>query len=175
MHIYTRDQWNARPAGSMAGQGSPREAFLHHTDDPSGREYRTLTAQRAKMREIQRFHMDERGWSDIGYHFIIFQFLGKKDVRVEPRVFQARPVKFVPAAQQGHNTGTLAICVVGNGVRENLYDATDEMVAALIKRYPSVKTLGGHGDVFGTECPGREFRKSIPRIAKLAGVKVFAR
>lgn len=157
----------------MTDQASALESFLHHSDDPAGKEYTTLSAQRAKMRAIQNFHMDGRGWSDIGYHFVVFQWLGKKDVRISPRAFAARPVHKVPAAQLNHNTRTLAICVVGNGVRELLAPETEKLIGDLIRKYgPDVTTIGGHGDVTQTTCPGALFRKSLPDIARHAGIRV---
>jgi hypothetical protein len=76
-HIYSRKEWGARPAGPVAhGNRPPREAFLHNSDDPDFAQFNTLAKQKAKMRQIQDFHMDTRGWSDFAYHFAVFQPTG---------------------------------------------------------------------------------------------------
>ena len=63
----------------------------------------------AVMRE---WHL-ARGWSDVGYHVFI-----KKDGEVQ----NGRSLEATPAAQGGHNTGTIAICLHGLAV-ENFTEA----------------------------------------------------
>lgn len=174
LHIYTRAQWNARhPITSrMVTQGAPVEAFLHHSSGEDGHAFATFATQRAHVRSIQDFHMGpERGWADIGYAFMIFQYVGVRDRRVDPRIFQCRLTTYVPAAQLDHNTRTLPICVVGNGDVETIHEETQKVIAALIRRFPTVKTLRPHGAVTQTDCPGKHFTAAIPQIAKRAGVE----
>jgi hypothetical protein len=52
---------------------------------------------------IEKWHL-ERNFSEIGYHFYINQ---------AGEVFQCRDVEKIPAAQKGHNTGSIAICCGG--------------------------------------------------------------
>ena len=171
--IYTRNRYNAPKLGpNMARQGSPIEAFLHHTDDIPlvVGELNTKEEQVSKIREIDQFHRVQRGWSMCGYHWLVFQMTG---TRWEPRAFAVRPIHFTPAAQLNHNTRTVAICVVGNGNVNQLHGNTRALIAKIIRRYPNVKTLGGHRDVVATDCPGRNFYNAIPNTAKLAKVKVY--
>lgn len=165
MHTYTRKEWGARAGRPMSEQAPPVEAFIHHTDDASGR-FRTLAEQKAKTRAIQDFHMDGRGWSDIAYHFLVFQPQGQG---IGARAFTARLVRFTPAAQLNHNTRTLAIAVVGNGDSEEMQRNTRYVIEQIIARFPSVKAVGGHRDVVATDCPGDKFYGSIERIAHAAG------
>jgi hypothetical protein len=90
----------------------------------------------------------------------------------------------VPAAQQGHNTGTVAICVVGDfrSGHDQLKDNTRFAIEVLLKWLQNhddsrfdlpLRTLGGHGDVFPTECPGANIRRAIPTIAGAADLSVF--
>lgn len=53
---------------------------------------------------IRKWHVDERGWSDVGYHWVI-----KRRGKVEA----GRPESRVPASVRGFNEKTLAICLVG--------------------------------------------------------------
>lgn len=175
MKVYSRAEWGARSAKPMTPQGSPIHAFLHHSDDADGHAWRTLAAQKTKVRAIQDFHMGpERGWSDIAYHFLIFQYVGVRDVRNEPRVFTGRLLAFEPAAQEDYNMGTLAICVVGNGDKETLTPQTQTIIRELIRKFPTVRDLRPHSanpkHPGGTECPGSRFRAHVADIARRAGV-----
>ena len=171
MHIYSRVEWGARQAREMAEQGPPKESFLHHSDDPDGLKFNTLAKQKQKVRDIQNFHMDTREWSDIAYHFIVFQPVIGTAMRA--RAFEGRRLRFTPAAQLGHNTDTLAICVVGNYEHEDVRRNTRYAIEQIIKRYPSVKTLGGHKDIVSTDCPGKNLYTEIPLIARAAGVRKY--
>ena len=61
-------------------------------------------AEHDDIQIIRRWHTDPepqgRGWSDVGYHFFI-----RKDGEIQ----EGRPLTRTPAAQAGHNTGTIAI------------------------------------------------------------------
>lgn len=179
MKIYSRSDWNARQPrlNRMVVQSSPLYAFLHHSADVDGKTFNTLAKQRAHVRGVQNFHMDDPAhmWADIGYHFIITQYVGETKLRVMPRVFQCRLTGYVPAAQEGFNTRTLAVCVVGNGALEILHAETQKVIAELLRKYPTLKSLRPHSanpeHPGGTECPGRVFRSSIPDIARRAGLE----
>lgn len=169
LKVFSRSRWRARAAESLADQGAPREAFIHYSDDVGENRIDTFDEQAAKARAIQDFHMDGRGWSDIAYHFLVFQPFGKLR---RARIFQGRRVTAVPAAQAGHNTGTLAICVVA-GPGRKLRRNTRYQIEQILRAHPSVRVVGGHRDVVATDCPGDEIYGQIPRIARAAGKKVY--
>lgn len=168
--LYTRRQWGARPpARAMTPQGSPREAFIHYSDSPDAERLDTLSEQKAAVRAIQDFHIDGRGWSDIAYHYLVCQPRGRLR---RARAFQGRDHLRVPAAQEGHNTGTLAICVIA-GPGDPISRNTRYAIEQLLRRHPSVRTVGGHRDVTSTDCPGDLLYAQIPAIARAAGVRVY--
>lgn len=164
---YSRSSWRPHIPGPMDTQFSPAEAFLHHSEDSSGTVYDTLLKQERKVLAIQEFHIHERGWSDIGYHYVIFQ-PNRRHKRAH--IFAARKVIYVPAAQLNHNSRTLAICVVGDGNVEDLHAHTRTAIRYLVHKYPTVKKLGGHRDVVATQCPGGRFYKHIPGQAAILGI-----
>lgn len=170
--FYARGDWGARsPKGPMASQPSIGEVFIHHTDNEDAGGVDSLSEQKAAMRGIQDFHMDDRGWSDIAYHAIVFQ--PQRNVKLA-RVFLGRPPVIVPAAQQGHNTGTLAIAVYGDFTRDTLDRNTRYAIEQTIRRYaPNAKTIGGHRDVFSTTCPGPNIYKQLDLLAKATGLKRY--
>lgn len=102
------------------------------------------------IKVIKKWHTAEppkgRGWSDVGYHFFI-----RKNGTVEI----GRDLARTPAAQRGHNRGTIAICVHGlekdNFTKEqfkSLYKLCDE-----INRSYNKITFHAHNEVANKECP----------------------
>ena len=53
---------------------------------------------------IRDWHVRGNGWNDVGYHYFI-----RKDGSLEA----GRDLEKIPAAQKGHNTGSIAICLHG--------------------------------------------------------------
>lgn len=69
---------------------------IHCSDTPNLVEYPA-----AKIRDI---HIKQRGWSDIGYHFVI---------QPNGTVEQGRNLDQIGAHVEGHNMGNAGICLVG--------------------------------------------------------------
>ena len=67
---------------------------LHHS---AGFSAETLEEGIAQMQAIQLFHQDIRGWSDIGYHFVIDK---------AGNIYQGRPETVIGAHTGGSNTET---------------------------------------------------------------------
>lgn len=121
---------------------------LHHSASPRAT---TTTA------DIRRWHTMDRGFDDIGYHFVI---------EGDGSVHSGRPLDRIPAAQKGANTNSIAICLVGNNVlaaeamgwndaqRISAHSLIVMLRTVLGKRLP----FCGHRDVAPSECPGVEVR-----------------
>ncbi|PMH45964.1 hypothetical protein BCU68_09215 [Vibrio sp. 10N.286.49.B3] len=62
------------------------------------------------VKEIRAWHVNERHWRDIGYHFVITR---------SGEVQLGRPLNQTGAHVRGHNRANLGICLVG-GVDEQL-------------------------------------------------------
>lgn len=179
IQVFERHDWHARNWKQFTLQDLPREAFIHHGAELDARDTDTIGEQVQAMQQTQNFHMDTRGWSDIAYHYVVFQ---PEHPGVHARVFEGRPVHHIPAAQLNHNTGTLAICVYGNFEHHDaLKPNTRWAIECLLARKPqltgagNVRTLGGHRDVVQTDCPGDTLYAAIPKIANGAHLELFAR
>uniref|UniRef100_H3BXH0 Peptidoglycan recognition protein 5 n=1 Tax=Tetraodon nigroviridis TaxID=99883 RepID=H3BXH0_TETNG len=101
--VISRAEWGAVPPKSRAELDGPaRKAVVHHTAlaKCSG-----LSGCRDLLRSIQRFHMDERGFDDIGYNFL---------VGCDGSVFQGRGWGVVGAHAKGHNHDSVGIAFMGN-------------------------------------------------------------
>lgn len=180
LKVHERRDWGARPPRDVSLQADPHEAFIHHGAEPDQAADRidTHAELNAAMRATQNFHMDGRGWSDIAYHYMIFQPRGRFKYA---HIAEGRMVHHVPAAQLGHNTGTLAICVFGtvDQTRE-LKDNTIWAIAQLLKGVRgnmtgirAIKVVGGHKDVTQTSCPGNVIYHALDRIARDAGIERY--
>lgn len=106
----------------------------------------------AVMRE---WHL-ARGWSDVGYHFFI-----KKDGEVQ----DGRGLEVTPAAQGGHNTGSIAVCLHGLAV-ENFTEAQYRSVIALCNEIhqayeEDAVTFHGHCEVSSKACPVFPYREVL--------------
>lgn len=167
--VIPRGEWKARaPRSAMADQAPPTEAFLHYSDSSDAARIDTDAEAAAAVRSIQRFHIEGRGWSDVAYHYLAVQLQG----RGETLLFAGRNPRKVPAAQGGHNAGTLAICVYA-GPLDTITRRTLYVVEEVLRKHPQLRTLGGHRDVTATACPGDELYATIPRIARATGLAVY--
>lgn len=101
---------------------------------------------------IRRYHIQDRGWSDIGYHYVIYR---------DGSIHTGRDVDVSGAHCKGHNTISIGVCYVG-GLDSNKKPKdtrTDQQKAALIKllkelkaMYPGV-TIHGHYEFANKACP----------------------
>jgi hypothetical protein len=176
--LFERDDWDARRWNDYVDQGwSADEVFIHHTAD-SASGLNSLNEQKARMRAYQDFHMDTRGWDDIAYHIVVFpDFKTSNGTVIPARLFQGRPRDHVPAAQENHNRGTLAIAVVNadnSRMTRNSRYAIEAYLNWLLKRGVKLKTLGGHRDVVDTSCPGDGiYFKDLPVIRDATNLRKF--
>lgn len=95
--------------------------------------------------EIRAMHK-AKGWRDVGYHYVI-----RRDGRVE----KGRADNVMGAHVEGHNDGSLGICLVG-GVKPNMtaetnftpaqYTALEELLTRLRGTYPRAR-ICGHRDL----------------------------
>lgn len=107
-----------------------------------------------KVAEITRWHK-QRGWNTIGYHWVIDR---------DGQISKGRKEETVGAHVQGHNEGSIGICLIGgHGSNENdPFDKnfTPEQDAALrgliedIKERTPIKSVRGHNEVAAKACPG---------------------
>lgn len=139
MDIISRGEWGARgPRSRSRVNWSQRTEFVvHYSEGPTDQ----------SVRSIQDFHMDGRGWADIGYNFL---------VDVDGRIYEGRGWLVVGAHAPDHNTSGIGVCMIG---RDG--DATADAKRSIRWVYDeAVRRKGGglaklgHRDVYATSCPG---------------------
>ena len=133
-----------------------KEIIIHCSDTPEGRDDRAD--------DIRRWHTKERGWSDIGYHYVI-----DLDGTIEP----GRPIETAGAHCTGHNTNSIGICYVG-GKTKDMKKAkdtrTDEQKASMLlllkflcAKYPKA-VIYGHRDFAAKQCPSFDAKEEYKTL-----------
>lgn len=147
--VVGRRLWgSADPRQPYEVRASLRAVVLHHTNGATGSlELGDPHAEAAYVRRIQRGHF-ERGFDDIGYHFVIMP---------SGRIFQGRPTWAVGAHVKGHNADTLGIALAGDfnsqGPTRQAIGAIGRVRSRLIPAGAVVPLLG-HSDLAAKDCPG---------------------
>ena len=163
--IISASEWGAAPPRHVLPARGPLDHLvLHHTAFPSQHiGGATRVAEARHVRQIQRWHRD-RGFATIGYHFV---------VSPSGRIFRGRPVDRLGAHVQGHNAGTVGICLMGNFETERptaaALAALEFTRARLVPGGAGVPLLG-HRDHRGHErnaCPGRHLVERVSVRARL--------
>lgn len=157
--IVSRAEWGARAPKSRRTIATPTpRLWIHHT---AGGEHGA-----AGVRQIQRFHMDSRGWSDIAYSFLVDD---------DGTIYEGRGVGIAGGHTQGDNSSSHAICLMGNFENEQPTDAALDS-AAHLAAYGRQQgwwhdVTGGHRDAPGasTACPGRHLQAVLDRIRSYDG------
>lgn len=104
------------------------------------------------VRVIREWHL-KRGFDGVGYHYYI-----KKDGTLQA----GRSLERSPAAQEGHNTGTIAICLGGLARFSEAQFETLRGLCAAIHRQLPLATFHGHREVNpGKTCPVYDYRAAL--------------
>ncbi|XP_050784203.1 peptidoglycan recognition protein 1 [Gopherus flavomarginatus] len=107
---------------------------------------------------IQNYHMDDRGWSDIGYNFLIGE---------DGRVYEDRGWSTMGAHAKSWNHKSLGFSFLGTFSSRvpsaAALNAAQSLIQCTIKRgsLSSSYTLKGHRNVNATECPGNALYRVI--------------
>ncbi|MET3962998.1 hypothetical protein ABIE44_002932 [Marmoricola sp. OAE513] len=174
--IYSRAQWGANEKlrdKSSLRYGTVQTGFIHHTVNANN-----YTAEQvpALLRGIYAYHTQSRGWSDIGYNYLVDRF---------GRIWEGRyggvDRAVVGAHTLGYNEYAFAMSAIGNfdiaQPPQAVLDAYAKLFAWKLSLYNiradasglTVKgkklfAINGHRDVGKTACPGKYLYAKIPSI-----------
>lgn len=155
--------WNAlgvTNSGESQTKRNITEIIVHYTATPEGEEF--------SNEQIKTSHL-ARGFSDIGYHYVI-----GLDGELRP----GRSESIAGAHCTGHNTRSIGVCYVGgcpprsveNWKYIGIDTRTDKQKAALIallkelkKKYPGA-TIHGHNEFANKPCPGFNAKEEYKNI-----------
>ncbi|WP_322921338.1 FG-GAP-like repeat-containing protein [Nocardioides renjunii] len=178
--IFSRAQWGAdesiRDKGALR-YGSISAGFVHHTVNAN--DY-TEAQVPAILRSIYAYHVKSRGWSDIGYNFLVDRF---------GRIWEGRyggidkPV--VGAHTLNYNDYAFAMSAIGNfdvvqppevmvqaygqlfAWKLSLHGVNPASTAQKVGR-STFPAINGHRDAGSTACPGKYLYARLPQIRAYA-------
>ena len=158
--ILERSTWKALVPREPYEQNVPYRFTQHHT---SGKRTFKLEDSIIEMQLIQEFHQEGRGWSDIGYHFVIDG---------EGRIFEGRPSDVIGAHVKDENPGNIGIALMGSYQAPFNDRVTPKQLESMMTLYLWLasnykidpETLKGHRDYKNTDCPGDLVYPLLPKI-----------
>ncbi|MFC2314743.1 MAG: peptidoglycan recognition family protein [Selenomonas massiliensis] len=137
----------------LSNRSETDQVVIHHTGNPTDDDLSVV--------EINASHQ-ARGWSCIGYHYVI-----RKDGTVEV----GRPHWTVGAHAYGHNSHTIGVHVCGNF---EIGEPTSEQIESLAMLLANLCTdygltidrdhIVGHRELMSTACPGRNLFSQLDTI-----------
>ncbi len=159
MKYIPRRDWGARLArGSALLPSSTVDTLVFHYTAADSDEEKDHKNCARRVRSIQNFHIDSRGWDDIAYNELVCR---------HGYVFEGRGFGVRSAATGVDNSHTYAICFLGDD-KKNRKDITAKALQALIDITRSYgRGAGkkfkyrGHKDFMQTSCPGAELYSII--------------
>ncbi|MFA0961569.1 N-acetylmuramoyl-L-alanine amidase [Roseivirga sp. BDSF3-8] len=98
----SRSGWGARAPRSGYSYTNVTHLVIHH-EGGGASPYRSNWA--AVVRSIQNYHMDNNGWSDIGYNFL---------AAPDGTLYEGRGENVIGAHFCGENSYTMAVCYMGD-------------------------------------------------------------
>lgn len=113
-----------------------------------------------RMKQILKVHTRDRGWGDIGYHYVIDR---------AGRIIEARNVAYQGAHVKNHNEHNVGVMLLGNFEKQTPSQAQLNTLRPTLRylmakyRVP-VSRVYTHRELGPTVCPGRNLQ---PRVAAL--------
>lgn len=123
----------------------------------------TREGQDISTETIRGWHVNERGWSDIGYHYVVL---------LDGTVDKARPVERQGAHVRGHNKGSIGVCYIGGcdadmnpkDTRTDLQkESLTELISYLMDSYEDA-TLHGHNEFSSKACPSFDVKEEYKEL-----------
>ena len=128
---------------------------LHSTYTPAGREH--------DVEDIRAWHK-AKGWSDIGYHYLI---------KIDGTIEMGRSLKNIGAHARGHNQGSIGVVYVGGMSASgrtpedtrtpNQIESMNRLVDSLNVVFGGNLTVIGHNEVSSKACPCFDVAEEFPQ------------
>lgn len=132
-----------------------KELIVHCSATPEGKDYSVDT--------IRQWHL-QRGFSDIGYHYVIYR---------DGSIHRGRDESIIGAHCTGHNTNSIGVCYVGGCASDGKTPKdtrTTEQKQSLVKLLKELKTkypqasIHGHRDFAAKACPSFDATKEYSSL-----------
>lgn len=123
--------------------------IIHHSASPLN----------TTIQDIRKWHVEDNGWMDIGYHYVI---------HADGTTHIGRPIHEMGAHCLGFNEDSIGICVVGDNTKPGANWTWHQMLELTVlcgawrTLIPRIK-IAGHKDYNpGTACPGVDIKDILP-------------
>lgn len=134
-----------------------RRLVCHHTASP----------QTTTPAEIRRWHVDERGWSDVGYHWILYM-----DDAGDWTWAPGRPERRAGSHAKGRNKDSIGLVVCGDYTEHALPERAEIALAAMVaakclEHGVLLEDVVGHREIMPegyTVCPGYDMDRIRERV-----------
>ena len=132
-----------------------KELIVHCSATPEGKDYSVDT--------IRQWHL-QRGFSDIGYHYVIYR---------DGSIHTGRDESIIGAHCTGHNANSIGICYIGGCASDGKTPKdtrTAQQKQSLVKLLKELKTkypqasIHGHRDFSSKACPSFDATKEYSSI-----------
>jgi N-acetylmuramoyl-L-alanine amidase len=115
--------------------------IIHCADTPEGKYF--------DIDDIRKWHVDERGWSDVGYHYVIL---------LDGSIQLGRPIQVSGAHTKGFNSQSIGICYIGGADNKDTRTCeqknTLEILLSLLRLIFKEATIHSHRDFTNKKtCP----------------------
>lgn len=162
--IVGPNTFNVLTNGSQLKKSKRRinKIIVHCSATPEGRDY--------TVDQIKKDHK-EQGWSDIGYHYVIYR---------DGSIHEGRNVDIIGAHCEGYNSNSIGICYIGGlenkpNVEYKKLKAKDtrteaqkkaliDLLSKLKKYYPEAKIYGHHDFNKGKDCPSFDAKNEYKNL-----------
>lgn len=129
--------------------------IVHCSATPEGRH--------TTVEEIRQWHL-QRGWKDVGYHYVIY---------LDGTIHKGRPEEVVGAHCSGYNKNSIGVCYIGGVAKdgktpkdtrtEGQKRALREILNRLKRDYPKA-TLHGHNEFANKACPSFNVKEEYKNL-----------
>ena len=132
-----------------------KELIVHCSATPEGKDYSVDT--------IRQWHL-QRGFSDIGYHYVVYR---------DGSIHIGRDESIIGAHCTGHNTNSIGICYIGGCASDGKTPKdtrTTEQKQSLVKLLKELKTkypqasIHSHKDFANKACPSFDATKEYSSL-----------
>lgn len=156
-HAIPQSTWSTNGAKPLPSRMKKHtegitSVVIHHTESPN----QTPAMERGRLMGIQRYHIDDRGWGDIAYHYLIGP---------SGKIYAGRDAAYQGDSGTNYDLdGRLLVCMIGNFTEQLpekvAMSSLINFVSARLQEYKlSPSDVVTHRMVAATDCPGERLQQ----------------